>query len=109
MGADAVEFDFANDTAYYKVVKNNIIKQVSFSTSGVLIDELNTDTGIWTNIVAMLFTNCKGFDVFRDTFNEASILKWFVSDTEHYQVAFDNNGINYSKWDGENWTTIWVK
>lgn len=35
LSADGVQCDFANDTAYYKVIKNGIIHQLAFNNTGI--------------------------------------------------------------------------
>lgn len=35
LSADGIQCDFANDTAYYKVIKNGIIHQLAFNKTGI--------------------------------------------------------------------------
>lgn len=49
LSADGIQCDYANDTAYYKVLKNGIIHQLSFNRSGMqyhIFDGINW-TLIW--------------------------------------------------------------
>lgn len=47
-GAQRIQADYTNQTAYYKVINNNVIHQLAFNASGIHYDKL--ENGNWTNV-----------------------------------------------------------
>ena len=47
-GAQRIQADYANQTAYYKVINNNVVHQLAFNSDGIYYDKL--DNGVWTNL-----------------------------------------------------------
>lgn len=63
---------------------------------------------ILTNADIQLYNLSKA-DFLYDKSADACVLKWLISNSQHYQIVVNATGIAFDRWDGTQWVQLWSK